>query len=547
MSPASSDVPVHDAALRDLNAELERRVQERTRELEVSRERFNEAQRIAHIGSWEFNHETSELFRSAELCRILGLPLDQADQFSPFVWDRVHPDDRERLYSNLRRTLDTGAPTTFEVRAWRPDGAERLLHMSSRAHRDATSGQVRLMGTVQDVTQQRATERELHRRGELLLQSQKMEAVGVLAGGVAHDFNNMLTVIRGQAEQLRRAVSPSDPSARRLDAILVTADRAAALTAQLLAVGCKQPHQPQAVDLAAVVVEADEMLARLDGPGPSVVQCVRARAPGPRTIWADPEQIHQLVVNLVVNARDAMPTGGTITLATGGTTIDEALASRFAANPGDYITLSVRDEGVGMDADVRAHLFEPFFTTKPMGKGTGLGLSAVYGIVKQSGGFIDVQSAPGLGTTVIVHFPAFAEAVNATAEPGTDAPRADRAPATRTILLAEDEDEVRDLVTDYLQAVGYRVLAGSDGAAALARARGYEGYIDLLLTDVVMPVMGGPELADRLVAEHPEARVLFMSGFAPEGLASFRAGVPLLRKPFSLDALGAAVRESLGD
>jgi PAS domain S-box-containing protein len=538
--------PEVDETLRDLNAELERRVQERTRELEISRERLNEAQRIAHIGSWEYDPETRELFRSAELCRILGLPIDEADRFSPMAWDRVHPDDRDRVLSNLRRILRTGVPTVFEWRVRRPDGAERLLHMSSRTHLDAANGKLRLMGTIQDVTQQRATERELHRRGEMLLQSQKMEAVGVLAGGVAHDFNNMLTVIRGQAEQLRRAVSASDPSARRLDAILVTADRAAALTAQLLAVGCKQPHQPQAVDLSAVVAEADEMLARLDGAVPSAVRCVRAHAPGPRTIWADPDQIHQLVVNLVVNARDAMPTGGTITIAIDGTMIDEALASRFAANPGEYVTLSVRDEGVGMDADVRAHLFEPFFTTKPMGKGTGLGLSAVYGIVKQSGGFIDVQSAPGLGTTVIVHFPAFADAVDAATEARSAAPRPDRAPATRTILLAEDEDEVRDLVTDYLQAVGYRVLAGSDGAAALARARDYEGYIDLLLTDVVMPVMGGPELADRLVTEHPEARVLFMSGFAPEGLASFRADVPLLRKPFSLDALGAAVRESLG-
>jgi CheY-like chemotaxis protein len=371
-----------------------------------------------------------------------------------------------------------------------------------------------------------------------------MEVVGMLAGGVAHDFNNLLTVIRGHAESLIDRLPARGPEQRRTGEILLAVDRAAALTAQLLAFGLKQLHEPKPMDLDEVIGAIEDMLARLGGPR---VTLARFAEPGLHRIWADRGQIEQILMNLVANARDAMPHGGPITIKTDNVHMDKALAERLGAPPGQYVTLVVRDRGVGMDADVQSHVFEPFFTTKALGKGTGLGLSTVYGIVQQSGGYIALESAPGQGTTFAMYFPLLARSVEEhEALAGDTTP--DEVRRGKTILLAEDEDGVREMVADFLESRGHHVITGSDGAVALCRAGEYAGPIHLLLTDVVMPVMNGPELVDRLKRERPETSVIFMSGFAPEPALLDGAGlgeVVLIRKPFSLDALGRAVRDTL--
>jgi nitrogen-specific signal transduction histidine kinase len=398
---------------------------------------------------------------------------------------------------------------------------------------------------MQDVTEQRAAEHELLRRGEMLRQSQKMEAVGRLAGGVAHDFNNLLTIIRGHTEALVGNLPVSDPSQRRTGAILSAVDRLAALTAQLLAFGHKQPHQLKSIDLDEAVGAVEDMLARLGGKRNKLV---RFAEPGLDRIWADQGEIEQILLNLVANARDAMPHGGPIMIETGNVRVDEPLAERLGAPRGEYVKLVVRDKGVGMDAEVLSHIFEPFFTTKAIGKGTGLGLSTIYGIVQQSGGYIALDSAPGQGTSVAIYFPQLARSAEED-EALAEHTRPDEGRGGgETILLAEDEDGVREMVAEFLESRGYHVLTGSDGAVALCRAEEYAGPIHLLLTDVVMPVMNGPELVDRLKRERPETRVLFMSGYTPDPtlVEGARPGeVVLIRKPFALDALAHAVRDIL--
>ena len=475
---------------------------------------------------------------------MLGLPPDADNSFSPLSFDRIYPDDRALLESAIRTALETRGSSSIEVRVLPLDGPERVVHVRSQAVLDPDH-QGRVVGTMQDVTEQRAAEQELLRRGEMLRQSQKMEAVGMLAGGVAHDFNNLLTIIRGHAEALAGNLAVPDSGQRRTRAILVAVDRAAAQTKQLLAFGRKQPHQPKSIDLDESVGAIEDKLARLGG---RRTKLERFAEPGLQRIWADRGEIEQILMNLVANARDAMPHGGPIMIETGNVRVDEPLAERLGAPQGEYVKLVVRDRGVGMSAEVRSHVFEPFFTTKAIGKGVGLGLSTVYGIVQQSGGYIALDSAPGKGTSVAIYFPQLArraEEDEATAE--HTRPHEGRG-GGETILLAEDEDGVREMVAEFLESRGYRVLTGSDGAVALCRAEEYAGPIHLLLTDVVMPVMNGPELVDRMKRARPETRVLFMSGYTPEPtlLDGAQAGeAVLIRKPFALEALANAVRDTL--
>jgi PAS domain S-box-containing protein len=527
-----------------LNDELEQRVRDRTRELEASEARLADAQRLAQIGSWEYETDSGMIIRSAEMCRILGLPLEAADSFSPRSLDRIHPDDRDLIESSIRTALETRGSSSIELRVLPLDGPERVVLVRSQAAVDPDHPG-RVVGTMQDVTEQRATERELFRRGEMLRQSQKMEAVGTLAGGVAHDFNNLLTIVRGHAEELIERLPGRDPGQRRIAEIICAVDRVAALTAQLLAFGRKQPHMPKPIDLDEAIGAIEDMLARLGGKRCTVV---RSAEHGLHRLWADQGEIEQILMNLVVNARDAMPHGGPIVLETGNVRVDEPLAERLGAPPGEYVKLVVRDRGVGMDAALQARVFEPFFTTKALGKGAGLGLSTVYGIVQKSGGYIALDSAPGKGTSVAIYFPRFGRRSEEDETMAGHARPDDVQRGGETILLAEDEDGVREMVAEFLESRGYRVLAASDGAVALCRAEEYAGPIHLLLTDVVMPVMNGPELVDRMRRTRPETRVLFMSGFAPEPaqLDGAQAGeAVLIRKPFALDTLAHAVRDTL--
>jgi len=375
-----------------------------------------------------------------------------------------------------------------------------------------------------------------------LRQLQKMEALGRLAGGVAHDFNNLLQVIKSYGylalDELPELSAVRDDVREMLNA----ADRAAALTRQLLAFGRKQVVAPSVVDLNALVAEVNTMLPRLIGED-IVLRAVLDPSLGP--IRVDPGQISQVIINLAVNARDAMPMGGRLTIETRNVRLNELYSSRHVAiPPGSYVMLALADAGIGMDPKTQAHIFEPFFTTKEQGKGTGLGLSTVYGIVKQSGGYIWVYSEEGRGTTFKIYFPRVDEAVDLVQEPfGVE-----RLDGTETVLLVEDEDALRVPVSKTLKAKGYTVLEAGGPEDALLVAQAHEGPIDLLLTDVIMPGMSGCELARRIVAMRPGTNVLYMSGYSDEAIANHGVLEPsfdLLQKPFSHGDLLSMVRRQM--
>jgi PAS domain S-box-containing protein len=394
---------------------------------------------------------------------------------------------------------------------------------------------VRVWGTQRDVTEQRHLEEQFR-------QSQKMEAVGQLAGGIAHDFNNLLTAILGNTQLLLRELPPGDSMHGDVEEIRKASERAASLTRQLLAYSRRQMLQPEVLDLNVVMAEMDKMLRRLIG---EHIDLVAVFAPDLGRVRADPNQIEQVIVNLAVNARDAMPDGGKLTIGTANVDLDETFAeAHLGSVPGSYAMLAVTDTGVGMDATVRAHLFEPFFTTKEVGKGTGLGLATVYGIVKQSGGYISVYSEPGHGSSFKIYLPRIATP----AEPPAGAPKGGPAPGSETVLVVEDEPAVLALSRRALESQGYVVLAASDANAALRVVERHGGMIHLLLTDVVMPGLSGRELADRLSAQRPGIRVLYMSGYPGDAVVqhgTLPLGSAFLQKPFSPDGLARKVRDVL--
>jgi PAS domain S-box-containing protein len=390
------------------------------------------------------------------------------------------------------------------------------------------------IGMALDVTGRRELEEQIR-------QAQKMEAVGQLAGGIAHDFNNLLMVIRGYAEMLEEARQSVEVQ-RGSEQILKAADRAAALTRQLLAFSRKQVRDPILLDLHDVLSEMEGMLRRLIGED---IELIVRSGSGAGAIKADHSQIEQVILNLVVNARDAMPQGGCITIETAAAELDEAYARRHAAvNPGQYILLSVSDTGSGMGAETQARIFEPFFTTKKAG--TGLGLATVYGIVKQNSGHIWVYSEPGCGATFKVYLPvAEGQAPAKAAEPAS----ASLPQGSETILLVEDEQGVRELAGEFLAQAGYQILAAAGGAEALAVARRHPGTIHLMITDVVMPGFGGHKLAQQLLPERPQMKVLYISGYTDDTIVRrgmLDGGVVLLEKPFTLRSLAQKVRELLG-
>jgi signal transduction histidine kinase/CheY-like chemotaxis protein len=384
-------------------------------------------------------------------------------------------------------------------------------------------------------------EERLRRTEGQLLKSQRLEAVGRLAGGIAHDFNNLLGVILGYSDLMAAEVEPGSSLERPLESIQAAATRAADLTRQLLAFSRRQIIAPQILDLNGIVLEMDRMLRRLIG---EAIEVETRLAPDLAPVEADPSQIEQVVMNLVVNARDAMPAGGRLSIETANVLFDEAYVRTHAdTRPGSYVMLAVADTGEGMDAETSGRVFEPFFTTKDTG--TGLGLSTVYGIVKQSGGTIQVYSEPGQGTTFKVYLP---QAVGE-ARPVPVAPRLSDAPqGTETLLVAEDEPMLRELEARILRAAGYRVLVAGDGQEALQVCATHEGEIHLLITDVVMPGMGGRELADRAVVLRPDLRVLFASGHTDDAIVRdgrLDAGLPFIQKPFVAAELLTAVRRLL--
>jgi PAS domain S-box-containing protein len=453
------------------------------------------------------------------LCRLLDL--DEAQLLSTSIERLLHPDDvaaeragRERLLGGETRTLD------LEARWQRGDGTTIWMYHNASVVEDAWGAPLYLLVYLRDVTERKTLEDQLR-------QAQKMEAVGQLAGGIAHDFNNLLTAILGSAELLLADTPEHDPRHQDLQAISRSAHRAAALVRQLLAFSRKQIMQPSVLDLNSIVGDMQPMLRRLLGDG---VALRLDLDPGLGPVSADAGQLQQVLINLTANARDAMPDGGTLTISTAN------------AN-GPHVALIVRDTGVGMDDAVLARLFEPFFTTKELGRGTGLGLASVYGIVRQSGGHIQASSRPGEGSTFTVYLPR-AETPHAAETVGVAAGAAPG--GTETLLVVEDEDAVRHLLCRVLRARGYQVLEARHAEAALQVARSAGRPIDLLVSDISMPGLGGRELADRLAASNPGLRVLFISGYAGEAAAdAFPGGCGLLEKPFTADQLARRVRDAL--
>ena len=397
---------------------------------------------------------------------------------------------------------------------------------------------VRVWGTQRDVSDQRHLEEQFR-------QAQKMEAVGQLAGGIAHDFNNLLTAILGNTQLLLRDLPPGDTKRQDVEEIRKASERAASLTRQLLAYSRRQMLQPEVLDLNVVVADMDRMLRRLIG---EHIALDTVLAPELGRVRADPNQIEQVIVNLAVNARDAMPDGGKLTIETANVELDESFAqAHLGAVPGAYAMVGVTDTGSGMDATVRAHLFEPFFTTKEVGKGTGLGLATVYGIVQHSGGHVWVYSEPGRGTTFKIYLPSAEEKLGATIQSVVEAPVRRR--DGTTVLLVEDDEIMLSLTRQLLVENGFTVLEAKDGATALELVRSHPGAIHLLLTDVVMRGMSGPELVTAVSESHPSVKTIFMSGYTGELIAQGQPAilkVPLLEKPFTRAALYKILDITLG-
>ena len=391
----------------------------------------------------------------------------------------------------------------------------------------------------------KAAEEALRQSEEQLRQAHKIEAVGRLASGVAHDFNNILTVITGHSELLLRQLDADDPRRKNAEQIEKAAYRAAALTRQLLTFSRKQVIEPRVLKLNAIILNIEKMLRRLIGED---IEFCTVLDSGAGHIKADPGQIEQVIMNLAVNARDAMPNGGKLTVTTANTTLDKNQLNNFPdLCAGDYVMLTIADTGTGMSEEVKAHLFEPFFTTKPPGTGTGLGLATCFGIVKQNTGHINVHSELGRGTTFKIYFPQVQSALES---PRVRIMPTEATGGNETVLLVEDEPVVRELAVATLREKGYTVVEAVNGEEGLRMARQHDGKIDLVLTDVVMPVMGGKEMADALRTSHPDTKVLFTSGYTEDAMGHhgvLRPGILFLQKPYMTATLARKVREVLDE
>jgi PAS domain S-box-containing protein len=428
-----------------------------------------------------------------------------------------------------------------EMSALRSGGQEFPVEVTVTAIRG--DGPLLFTGYIRDISQRKQAEETLRQTEERFRQAQKMEAIGRLAGGVAHDFNNLLTVITGYSELLIGTLPESDPSLSLIQEIAKAANRAAMLTRQLLAFSRKQVLSTKVVDLNTILADMNKMLHRLIGEDITLVPDL---APGLHPVKVDPGQMEQVIMNLAINARDAMPQGGTLTLETHNVELDGSYTREYPElSPGAYVLLAVSDTGCGMDEGVKARLFEPFFTTKEVGKGTGLGLATVYGIVKQAGGHISVYSEPGQGSTFKIYFPRAQEAPAARPEQPTRTPATS---GTETVLVVEDEDGVRALTRRVLQNDGYKVLEARHGVEALEVCGEQEGPVHLVVTDVVMPKMNGPQLAELMRGMWPNLRVLFLSGYTDRALLHsglLDGNQNFLQKPFTPQDLASKVREML--
>jgi two-component system cell cycle sensor histidine kinase/response regulator CckA len=504
--------------------------------LRVTEERMRFAMEAAGVGMWDMDYTTGVHTWSKTLEAQYGLqPGTFGGTFEAFI-DRVHPEDREVLLETVGKAVKAGGDFSVQNRTIWPDGTVRWLNGSGRVLLGADNEPLRAIGVSQDITERRRLEQQAQ-------QAQKMEAVGRLASGVAHDFNNLLSVILGCAEMMRTDVAMPKGHEEDLTEIMQAARRAAGLTKQLLAFGRQQVMHAVALDVNGLIQDMTGMFDRLLGDN---VDVALALAPNLGAALADRGQLEQVVMNLVVNARDAMPGGGRVTIQTADVELETSMFHDEATLPGDYVMIAVTDTGSGMSKDTQRRLFEPFFTTKEPGNGTGLGLSTSYGIVKQSKGYIWVYSELGQGTTFKVYLPRAAAAIPVPAvraEAGAPLPR-----ASETVLLVEDEAGVRRVSKRILDKAGFRVFEAANSEEAEALYARHGNAIDLLVTDVSMPGGGGPELVGRLQSHAPGLRVLYMSGNAEHAVhpAKVDRHLPFVQKPFTGAELVRQVREALG-
>jgi two-component system cell cycle sensor histidine kinase/response regulator CckA len=525
----------------------------------ASEERFRDLVQGLDAIVWEADAGTLKFsFVSQRAETILGYPVARWLTTPDFFMTRIHPDDRARARQLCRDAIAENADHELEYRAITASGQEVWLRDIVHVVPGVIGRPAQLRGLTVDLTERKRAEEALRQTEEQLRQAQKMDAVGKLAGGIAHDFNNILMVIRGEADLILRRLEDGSPLRHNTEGIREASDQAATLTRQLLAFSRKQVLAPSIVDLNGVVAAVQQMLRRLIG---ETINLITITAPDLGCVRADPGQLEQMVINLAVNARDAMPDGGRLTIVTANVEVDEGAATPGVPT-GRYVMLEVSDTGIGIDRETQAHLFEPFFTTKEHGKGTGLGLSTVYGIVNQSGGHISVQSEPGKGAAFRVYLPRIEQPAQA-AEDGTsprleEPPAAVATPAARrealvsgareTVLLVEDARRVREVVREILEMNGYQVLEARQGEQAIEISAQHPGPIHLMVTDVVMPEMSGRELAQRLTLQRPDMRVLYMSGYTDDAIVRhgvLDAGMAFIAKPFTPDGLAGKVRQLL--
>lgn len=517
---------------------LEKRVEERTAELIKSESRVRSILQTAMDGIWLTDINGRFIEVNETYCQMSGYSMWELLSMS--ISDVVSDESARDMAAHLQRVMELGQDR-FKSRHRRKDGTEYSVGVSVQ-YRPTDGGQ--LVAFIQDLTDLIRSEEEKQKLEAQLQQLQKMESVGRLAGGVAHDFNNMLTAMLGHAELGRMRLDPSHPVYTDLEEISKAAERSADLTRQLLAFARKQTIAPKVLDLNVIVTEMLKMLQRLIGED---IRLTWQPAPNLWKVRIDPSQIDQILVNLCVNARDAIRGTGRITISTANTTIDSGYcATNVEASPGEYVCLTISDSGCGMDKETQSRIFEPFYTTKELGKGTGLGLSTVYGAVKQNGGFINIYSEPGQGTTFSIYLPQDESSRNSQVlarAVDTPTPR-----GQETILLVEDEPAILKITTIMLEKQGYTVLKAETPGEAARLAREHIGEIQLLMTDVIMPEINGRDLAKNLLPIYPNMKCLFMSGYTADVIAHhgvLEEGVHFIQKPFSLSDMAAKVRKVL--
>lgn len=514
-------------------------------ELKSLAQRLRLATESAHLAVWDWNILASTMVWDDCMYELYGKSKPEVHA-SVEVWmDSLHPEDRERAIEQCQAALRGEMDFDIVFKICRPDGAVRHVKANGLVIRGADGSAERMIGINADITEQVLAQTEKAQLEAQLLQSQKMESIGRLAGGVAHDFNNMLQVILAQAELALLKRDPADPFHENLIEIRNAAVRSADLTRQLLAFARKQTIAPRILDLNETVTGMLKMLQRLLGedihlrwhPAPDLLQ-----------IRMDPSQVDQILANLCVNARDAIDNIGKITIETSNCSIDEEYCKQNPAfRPGEFVRITVSDNGRGMTKETLSHIFEPFFTTKEHGSGTGLGLATVYGIVKQNNGFINVYSEPGMGTTFAIYLPPSADTATQVQPAGTEQPARG---GKETVLLVEDEPSILNITKSLLEMQGYSVFAANTPADAMRLAAEWEGTIDLMITDVVMPEMNGRDLAKQLQRLHPQLKCLYMSGYTADVIAHHGVldeGIHFIQKPFSLPGLAEKVREVLGE